>query len=69
MWNQQVNGAQFQRIDGGAPDPRWKNSPGVLWTALVPHDDTLRKIFLANHNPAGWGGLVATPWFLSGSKA
>lgn len=69
MWNQQVNGAQFQRIDGGTPDPRWKNSPGVLWTALVPHDDTLRKIFVANHNPADWGGLVVTPWFLSGSNA
>ena len=68
MWNQQVNGAQFQRIDGGAPDPRWKNSPGVLWTALVPHDDMLRKIFVANHNRAGWGGLVVTPWFLSLDK-
>ena len=29
-------GAKFQRIDGGKPDPRWKDSPGVLWTALVP---------------------------------
>jgi hypothetical protein len=65
MWNQQVNGAKFQRIDGGAPDPRWKDSPGVLWTALVPYDETLRKILLANHDPAGWGGLVTTPWFLS----
>jgi len=65
IWNQQVTGAKFQRIDGGQPDPRWRNSPGVLWTALVPHDETLRKIFLANHNPAGWGGLSVTPWFLS----
>ena len=65
MWNQQVEGAKFQRIDGEAPDPRWKNSPGVLWTALLPYDETLRKIFVANHNPANWGGLSSTPWFLS----
>ena len=65
MWNQQVTGARFQRIDGGQPDPRWKNSPGVLWSALVPYDATLRKIFVATHNPEGWGGLSATPWFLS----
>jgi len=65
MWNQQVTGARFQRIDGGRPDPRWENSPGVLWTALVPYDETLRKIFVANHNPSGWGGLSATPWFLA----
>ena len=65
MWNQQVTDAKFQRIDGGRPDPRWKNSPGVLWTSLVPYDQTLRKVFLANHNPSGWGGLSATPWFLA----
>lgn len=65
MWNQQIIGAKFQRIDGGEADPRWKNSPGVLWTALIPHDPTLRRIFLANHDPAGWGGLASTPWFLA----
>jgi hypothetical protein len=65
MWNQQVAGAKFQRIDGGQPNLRWRNSPGTLWMALVPHDETLRKIFLANHNPSGWGGLSATPWFLA----
>ncbi len=65
MWNQQIRGARFHRIDGGLPDPRWMNSPGVLWTALVPYDETLKKIFVANHNPAGWGGLGLTPWFLS----
>ena len=65
MWNQQVTGAKFQRIDGGQPDPRWRNSPGVLWTALVPYDETLRRVFLRNHNPSGWGGLSATPWFLA----
>jgi hypothetical protein len=69
MWNQQVAGAKFQRIDGGQPDDRWKNSPGVLWTALVPYDATLRKVFLANHSPDNWGGLSATPWFLSLSGA
>jgi hypothetical protein len=65
MWNHQLTGAKFQRIDGGQPDPRWKNSPGTLWSALVPKDETLKKIFLANHNPGGWGGLAVTPWFLS----
>ncbi len=65
MWNQEVPGAKFQRIDGGQPDPRWRNNPGVLWTALVPYDAALRKIFLANHRPDSWGGLSLTPWFLS----
>ncbi|MGO8813187.1 MAG: hypothetical protein ACLQVG_00780 [Terriglobia bacterium] len=65
MWNQQIAGAKFQRIDGGQPDPRWKNSPGVLWDALIPYDETLRRIFVANHRPDDWGGLSATPWFLS----
>lgn len=65
MWNQQVTGAKFQRINGGQPDPRWRNSPGVLWAALVPYDEMLRRVFLTNHNPSGWGGLSATPWFLA----
>ena len=65
MWNQQVDGAKFKRIDGGDAAPPWKDTPGVLWTALVPHDETLRKIFLANHNPSRWGALGETPWFLS----
>lgn len=69
MWNHQVEGAHFQRVDGGAPDPRWKNAPGTLWTALVPYDETLRKVFLANHNPASWAGLALTPWFLAREKA
>jgi len=65
MWNQRVTGAKFKRIDGGQPDPRWKDSPGRLWTALVPYDQTLQKVFLANHDPASWGGLAVTMWFLS----
>ena len=65
MWNQQVAAAKFQRIDGGPADPRWPNSPGVLWNALLPYDETLRKIFVANHRPDDWGGLSATPWFLA----
>jgi hypothetical protein len=64
MWNQKIEGAQFRRIDGGAPDARWKNSPGVLWSALAAYDETLRKIFIANHNPESWGALAATPWFI-----
>ena len=69
MWNHQISGAKFQRIDGGEPDPRWKDSPGVLWEALVPYDETLRKIFEANHNPAGWGGLSSTPHYLARQAA
>jgi hypothetical protein len=65
MWNHQIKGAKFQRIDGGEPDPRWKDSPGVLWSALISVDDTLRAIFEANHNPASWGGLAATPRYLA----
>jgi hypothetical protein len=65
MWNQQVKGASFQRIDGGKPDSRWKNTPGVLWTALVPHDGTLRRVFEANHKPDSWGGLATTPWYFA----
>jgi hypothetical protein len=65
MWNQQIVGAKFQRIDGGKPDERWKNSPGVLWTALTPYDETLRKVFEANHNPASWGGLSGTPRYVA----
>ena len=55
MWNKQVQGAKFQRIDGGEPDQRWAKSPGVLWTALAPYDETLRKVFEANHNPGRLG--------------
>jgi hypothetical protein len=65
MWNHQLNNAQFQRLDGGPPDSRWANTPGVLWTSLVPYDHTLRSIFIASHTPTSWGGLVTTPWFLS----
>jgi len=65
MWNQKVEGAAFKRIDGGEPDKRWAKTPGVLWAALVPYDATLRKVFEANHDPAGWGGLSSTPWYLA----
>ena len=65
MWNRQVAGAKFQRIDGGQPDERWARTPGVLWSALAPYDATLRKVFEANHDPGGWGGLSATPRWLA----
>jgi hypothetical protein len=68
MWNQQIRGAKFQRIDGGEADARWKDTPGCLWTALVLHDETLRKVFLANHQPDSWGGLALTPWFLARNR-
>lgn len=65
MWNQNLETPKFQRIDGGPADPRWSDHPGVLWTALAPYDATLRKLFLATHNPASWGGLGDTPWAIS----
>jgi hypothetical protein len=68
MWNHQVKGAKFRRIDGGEVDARWKETPGTLWTSLVPYDATLRKIFEANNDPDAWGGLIATPWFLARQK-
>ena len=68
MWDQQFKGAKFKRIDGGEIDPRWKNSPGLLWDALLPYDETLRRVFMANHKPDSWGGLAATPWFLALAK-
>ena len=64
MWDQHVENAHFKRIDGEAADPRWKNSPGVLWSALVRYDATLRNIFESNHRPDSWGGLAATPKYL-----
>ncbi len=68
MWNKQVKGAKFQRIDGGEPDARWKNTPGVLWEALTPYDATLRKVFEANHDPGGWGGLSVTPEYVAAHR-
>ena len=65
MWNRQVQGARFQRIDGEKPDSRWARSPGVLWWPLTEYDETLRKVFEANHDPAGWGGLGGTPRHLA----
>jgi hypothetical protein len=66
MWNQEVRGARFHRIDGGPADPRrWSNSSGVLWSALARYDSTLRVILVANHNPASWTGMTITPWALS----
>jgi hypothetical protein len=62
MWNQQIENAQFRRIDGGRPDPRWAKTPGVLWAALAPYDPTLWKIFAANHDPESWGGLSTPQW-------
>jgi hypothetical protein len=64
MWNQKLDGAAFGRIDAGTPDPRWAKTPGVLWVALCPYDATLRKIFETTFDPASWGGLAATPWYV-----
>ncbi|HEY3855800.1 MAG TPA: hypothetical protein VGO67_15535 [Verrucomicrobiae bacterium] len=69
MWNKSIKGAQFQRIDGGETDSRWEKSPGVLWAALVPYDETLRNIFIENNDPVSWGGMAATPWFVAREAA
>jgi hypothetical protein len=68
MWNHQMAGAKFQRIDGGAPDDRWKDTPGLLWVSLCQYDKTLADIFLHNNNPASWFGMTATPRFLVRQK-
>ncbi len=60
MWNHQIQGAKFKRIDGRPPAPRAE--PGVLWTALTPYDPTLRKIFEANFDPGGWEGIWTPEW-------
>ena len=60
MWNQQIKGAKFQRIDGEAPVRNL--TPGVLWSALAPYDATLRKVFEANYDPGDWGGLDTPYW-------
>lgn len=65
MWDRKIEGAKFKRIDGGAPDSRWRETPGVLWTALAPYDETLGKILVANFSPAAWSGLSMTPWAVS----
>jgi hypothetical protein len=65
MWDKEVKPARFRRIDGEKPDPRWPNSAGVLWSSLAPYDAALRKVFEANHDPAGWGGLGGTPSYLA----
>ncbi len=67
MWNQQVKNAKFRRIDG---EPPYRNlTPGVLWSALAPYDATLRKVFEANYDPAGWGGLDAPYWVVRFGRA
>jgi len=58
-------GRAVPRIDGGQPDARWAKGPGVLWTALVPYDETLRRVYEAQHSPASWGGLASTPWYVA----
>lgn len=65
MWDGNLYPATFRRIDGGPVDQRWKDSPGLLWTALVRYDQTLRRVFEANHRPASWSGLATTPWYVA----
>ena len=65
MWNHKINGRSFSASTAVARTRAGENSPGVLWVALVPYDETLRTIFEANHNPANWGGLSTTPWYLT----
>ena len=62
MWDQDVEHAQFQRIDGGMADSRWAKTPGVLWSALAPDRRDVAQNFRGQFHPAGWGGLSATPW-------
>jgi hypothetical protein len=63
MWNQQFVGAKFQRVDGRLDEAGQKSWAGCLWPALVPYDESLRKVFVVSHDPASWAGLDLTPWF------
>ena len=65
MWDKNIKGAKFQRIDAGQSDKRWAKTPGVLWTGLLPYDAMLRKIFEANHDASSWGGLAETPAYVA----
>lgn len=65
MWNHEMVGAKFQRIDGRLTEAGQKDWSASLWPALVPYDETLQKIFVANHQPASRGGLGLTPWFIT----
>jgi hypothetical protein len=62
MWNKQIQHAKFQRMDGEPPDPHYADTPGVLWDALAPYDPALWKVFMANYNPGGWGGMGTPEW-------
>jgi len=69
MWNQQIKKAGFRRIDGASEYQRWPrmypgSNHGLLWTALVPYDPMLRRIFEANNQPGNWVGVTATPQHL-----
>ncbi len=35
------------------------------WSGLVPYSPEIQKSFEENLKPASWGGLSATPWYLS----
>ena len=35
------------------------------WTALVPYNNTIQKEFEDHNDPDSWGGLSATPWYLT----
>jgi len=35
------------------------------WSALAPYSEVIRKRFEDNNKPDTWGGLSATPWYLS----
>jgi hypothetical protein len=35
----------------------------------VPYDETLRRVFEANHNPESWAGLSTTPWYCARQAA
>jgi hypothetical protein len=51
----------------GFSNPDNKQNHIARW--LMAMHDFRKKIFLANHNPASWGGLGSTPWFLARESA
>ena len=35
------------------------------WPALAVHNQMIQKMFEDRNDPSSWGGLIATPWYLS----
>jgi hypothetical protein len=60
-WEQNILGDQRNRYC----DKEMGEEIGWTVSPFLNGFCTLRKVFEANHNPANWGGLSVTPWYLA----